>query len=89
MRMTLFGTSGCHLCEQAERIVEEIRTDNAGTFEIETADIAEREDWQTRYAWLIPVLLCPETGQELAWPFSHTAAKEFILVQLESLGHDP
>ena len=37
----LYGTQGCHLCEQAEAIVQQLQ----GTFNIEctTVDIAEGE----------------------------------------------
>jgi len=73
MRLILFGTSGCHLCEQAEDIVNACVPDG-----VETVDIAEQEQWQERYAVRIPVLYDPETKQELGWPFDQAEVEDFI-----------
>ena len=73
----LFGTSGCHLCEQAESIINDCLLDDAGLI-IEDIDIAEQEQWQDRYAIRIPVLYHPETKLELGWPFDQADVKEFI-----------
>jgi hypothetical protein len=77
IRLLLFGTAGCHLCEQAEQIINDCFPNN---FEltIETIDIAEYEQWQEQYAIRIPVLYHPETTKDLGWPFNQTHIKEFI-----------
>ncbi|MDD5412112.1 MAG: glutaredoxin family protein [Methylobacter sp.] len=77
MRLMLFGTSGCHLCEQAEYIINDCLPDGLDLI-IEEIDIAEQEQWQDRYAIRIPVLYHPETKQELGWPFDQADVKEFI-----------
>jgi short subunit dehydrogenase-like uncharacterized protein len=69
----LFGTSGCHLCEQAEVIVNACVSDG-----VDYVDIAEQEQWQEQYAVRIPVLYDPETKQELGWPFDQADVEEFI-----------
>ncbi|MFI3157148.1 MAG: glutaredoxin family protein [Methylococcaceae bacterium] len=73
MRLMLFGTSGCHLCEQAEVIVNACVPSG-----IETVDIAEQEQWQERYAVRIPVLYDSESGRELGWPFDQAEVKDFV-----------
>jgi hypothetical protein len=73
MRLMLFGTSGCHLCEQAEIIINACVPDG-----VETVDIAEQEQWQAQYAVRIPVLYDPETKQELGWPFDLAEVEGFI-----------
>ncbi len=73
MRLMLFGTSGCHLCEQAEILINQCV---AG--DVESVDIAEQEQWQEQYAVRIPVLYHPETKQELGWPFDQTEVEAFI-----------
>ncbi|HEY8037616.1 MAG TPA: glutaredoxin family protein [Methylobacter sp.] len=73
MRLILFGTSGCHLCEQAEVIINACVSDG-----VEYVDIAEQEQWQERYAVRIPVLYDSETKQELSWPFSLSEVEDFI-----------
>jgi len=69
----LFGTSGCHLCEQAEIIVNACVPDG-----VDYVDIAEQEQWQERYAVRIPVLYDSESGQELGWPFDLAEVEDFI-----------
>jgi hypothetical protein len=73
MRLVLFGTSGCHLCEQAELIVNACVPDS-----VEYVDIAEQAQWQERYVVRIPVLYDSESGLELGWPFDQTEVEEFI-----------
>ena len=77
VRLMLFGTSGCHLCEQAESIINDCLLGDADLI-IEAIDIAEQEQWQEQYAIRIPVLYHPETKQELGWPFDQADVKEFI-----------
>jgi len=73
MRLMLFGTSGCHLCEQAELIVYACVPGG-----VETVDIAEQEKWQELYAVRIPVLYDLESGRELGWPFGLAEVEDFI-----------
>jgi hypothetical protein len=74
MRLMLFGTSGCHLCEEAEVIVNACVPDG-----VDYVDIAEQEQWQEQYAMRIPVLYDPVTKQELGWPFDPREVEEFIV----------
>ncbi len=73
MRLMLLSTSGCHLCEQAEIIINACVPDG-----IETVDIAEQEQWQEQYAVRIPVLYDSESGRELGWPFNLADVEAFI-----------
>jgi len=63
-QLILLGTSACHLCEQAEALVVQLK------IPFTKVDIAEQEQWQDRYAIKIPVLLDLESQEELCWPFS-------------------
>jgi hypothetical protein len=74
MRLILFGTSGCHLCEQAELIVNVCVPDG-----VDYVDIAEQEQWQEQYALRIPVLYDSERGRELGWPFDLDDVKDFVI----------
>ncbi|MCK5190331.1 MAG: glutaredoxin family protein [Methylococcales bacterium] len=73
VNIILLGTSGCHLCEDAELILA-----GCEHIKIENIDIAEQEQWQEKYAIRIPVLYHPETEKELGWPFSQEQAQVFI-----------
>jgi len=73
VKLILLGTSGCHLCEEAELIMA-----SCNNVEIELIDIAEQEQWQDKYAIRIPVLYHVETESELGWPFTQEQAQDFI-----------
>lgn len=77
LHLLLLGTSGCHLCEQAEQLINACLPDNLG-ITIEMIDIAEQEQWQENYAIRIPVLYHPETKKELGWPFDKSDVIIFI-----------
>ena len=78
MRLFLFGTSGCHLCEQAQDIIHACLAEGNRDLSLETIDIAEQQQWQEQYAKRIPVLYHPESQRELVWPFDEIAVNKFI-----------
>jgi len=76
-RVLLLGTSGCHLCELAEQIIDDCLSINQAWI-IEAIDIAEQEQWQAEFALLIPVLYHPESQTKLGWPFDLQQVKLFF-----------
>jgi hypothetical protein len=71
----LYGTSACHLCEQAEALLGPLLP-SAG-LALKPVDISDDEDLLERYGLRIPVA----AGQmpngewlELGWPFDQTQA---------------
>lgn len=83
IKLILLGTSGCHLCEQAE-IMLEMLVLTMPTFELNMIDIAEQPHWQQPYAIKIPVLYHAKTQSELMWPFSEQETLTFM----NGLNHD-
>ena len=77
IKLLLFGTEGCHLCEQAEELIEAYRLEEPN-LQIEKIDIADQEQWQERYAVRIPVLYHVQTDRELGWPFDLADIKAFL-----------
>ena len=65
--LTLYTTSGCHLCQQAEALLE-----RAG-LAFRPVEIADDPALFDGYALRIPVLRRRDTGAELDWPFDHAA----------------
>ena len=67
-----YGTSNCHLCEQAEATL--------GGMEIaaEHIDIAEDDGLLVRYGTRIPVLRRADNDLELSWPFDAAAVTRFL-----------
>ena len=76
--VTLYGGSGCHLCEQAKAAIE---------------PVLEQLDWHCRevnirgdgtlealYGLRIPVLKTP-SGAEKGWPFSEGQVRRLLLAE--------
>ncbi|MDD1611639.1 MAG: glutaredoxin family protein [Methylococcaceae bacterium] len=76
--LLLLGTEGCHLCEEAQRIVAACLQEITPAIKIESIDIAEQQEWQPEYAIKIPVLLELESRRELDWPFDHDEVVHFL-----------
>lgn len=67
-RLRLYGTLGCHLCEQAEATVRALMTSSV---DLKHIDIADEESLVAQYGRRIPVLALG--AQEHDWPFDeHT-----------------
>ena len=65
--LTLYGTKGCHLCDEAEVLLAQAQM--AVSFQWQYIDIALDDNLVKKYGIRIPVLE-KETGQLLNWPFS-------------------
>lgn len=75
-RFLLYGTSACHLCEQAQEMLEALQ--KAGlSFNFDTVDISESDTLFERYGLRIPVLADAE-GAELDWPFALESLHSFL-----------
>jgi glutaredoxin len=64
-QLILYGTVGCHLCEDAERVLQAL------TLTYKTIDIIDDNQLLEKFATSIPVL---EGAQKtyLYWPFNET-----------------
>ena len=72
MKLLLYGTRSCHLCEQAEALL------HAAGATAEYIDIAEDEALLERYGMRVPVVRRTDNGAELGWPFDVAALEQFI-----------
>nr|WP_281423927.1 glutaredoxin family protein [Oceanobacter mangrovi] len=63
----MFGTEGCHLCEDAEAML--VTASGLINIEVWQQDIAEDEQLVAAYGLKIPVLKHDSDGEELNWPF--------------------
>ncbi|MCK9535572.1 MAG: glutaredoxin family protein [Pseudomonas sp.] len=71
----LFGTLGCHLCEEAEQVLQPFV---AQGLVVELLDIIDSPEWMQRYALTIPVLRRVDNGKELNWPFDQSAVLQLL-----------
>lgn len=56
-QLTLIGKPGCHLCDEAEAVVEGVLADFMGEAKFIKLNILEDEELFTRFSEEIPVLL--------------------------------
>jgi hypothetical protein len=75
-RLMLYGTFGCHLCEQAETLIQSV-TDTV----VSVVEIADDPQLLDRYAVRIPVLQRLDTGEELGWPFDAAAIRHWLAIR--------
>ena len=72
MFLTLYYTAGCHLCELAEDVVDElknIRPELQSSLAVIKVDIADDPALVDKFGLKIPVLQQPSADQSLDWPF--------------------
>ena len=66
----LIGARGCHLCESAKRVIEQVRAEVP--FELEEVDITGDSELERRYRERIPVV--EVGGEEVFTYFVHPDA---------------
>jgi len=68
--LTLYVRSGCHLCEEMQLALDELKS--GWEYELEVIDILGKPDLEARYGTRIPVLCAAE--QELCYYFLDESA---------------
>lgn len=71
----LYGTLGCHLCDEAEAVLIPLLSAEC---RVECIDIGDSDQLIERYAELIPVLRRLRDDAELHWPFDSAQAQLFL-----------
>ena len=66
-RVRIYSAQGCHLCESARRVLEQVRAEVP--FELEEVDIGGDSELERRYRERIPVVLVD--GEEAFTYFVH------------------
>ena len=76
MNVTLYTTLGCHLCEEALQLLQQVQ--QAGTeLQVSEVEIADSDELIERYGIRIPVV-ADESGGELGWPFDLAGLQTFL-----------
>ncbi|WP_019530194.1 glutaredoxin family protein [Dasania marina] len=74
--LQLYGTLGCHLCEQAKALL--IDSLPASSYTLEEPDISESAELMSLYVLRIPVLYRDDLQLELDWPFDADILQAFM-----------
>ncbi|USE39470.1 glutaredoxin family protein [Endozoicomonas sp. SCSIO W0465] len=76
LQLTLYTTSGCHLCEEAEEMLNLLQ--NQQICRWVAVEISEDDFLVDRYGVRIPVI-ATEGGRELGWPFTAVALNDWLI----------
>lgn len=69
IQVYLYGTAGCHLCDDAHKLLLGMAEQATKEFTLRKIDIVEDDQLMERYSFSIPVLKRSDTQAELNWPF--------------------
>ncbi|CAK1726907.1 MULTISPECIES: glutaredoxin family protein [Vibrio] len=76
--LTLYSTEGCHLCEMAFQLTEQLNISH----HVNVVDIAFDDELFSRYGVTIPVLKFESSdlsqSSELNWPFGLLELKDWL-----------
>ena len=75
MKALLYTTPGCHLCEEAHRLLLDLQGEGM-KIRIETVDIAGADALMQDYGLRIPVIAAGQ--DEIGWPFSLDDLRAFL-----------
>ncbi|WP_257285482.1 glutaredoxin family protein [Endozoicomonas sp. SESOKO1] len=75
-QLTLYTTTGCHLCEQAEQMLNFLQKQHVCRWVAK--EISEDDRLVDLYGVRIPVIASAE-GRELAWPFTLEALNDWLI----------
>ncbi len=73
----LMTTSGCHLCEQALALLQQLQRDGLD-IDIVEVEISLSETLTDEYGIRIPVLRRSGVSEELGWPFDYDQARRYV-----------
>jgi hypothetical protein len=83
LKLFLFHTAGCHLCELAQAELNSVP--ESYNLNIELCDIAESEQWMQEYDVRIPVIKLEQSKNDLGWPFTATDVIRYLDNELSNL----
>ncbi|MDO9394819.1 glutaredoxin family protein [Methylotenera sp.] len=76
IQLQLYSTSHCHLCEEAENILEIIGKQHDISWT--TIEITEDANLYEKYSLIIPVVKRKNYNTELVWPFAINDIEKLI-----------
>ncbi len=76
IQLSLYSTSHCHLCEQAEALLANVAQSEDIHWTV--IEITDQHDLLDRYELKIPVLKRLDNHNELCWPFDRTGIARLI-----------
>jgi hypothetical protein len=84
MKLILYTTLGCHLCEQAAQIIARVQAQHLRELpqlhelQVEAIDIADHDGLVEQYGIRIPVVLLEHRRHDLGWPFDEAGLINYL-----------
>jgi hypothetical protein len=90
MKLILYTTLGCHLCEQAALIIARVQAQHLPELhqphelhqlhqlQVEAIDIADHDDLVEQYGIRIPVVRLEHRRNDLGWPFDEAGLINYL-----------
>lgn len=75
-RLLLYTSVGCHLCEQAEAVIEPWLQPYG--LQLAAVEIADSDELVERYGIRIPVVRLEGVERDLGWPFDTAALRRYL-----------
>jgi len=79
VNLSFYTTDGCHLCEEAKVLLQQLLAQQPERFQIEVVDIIESNDLVEQYGTRIPVVVREGDQQDLGWPFDYFELQRFAV----------
>ncbi|BAW79706.1 glutaredoxin [Candidatus Nitrosoglobus terrae] len=73
LQLILYHTAGCHLCDEAREIIAQVPK-----ITVEEVEIGDDSELIKHYGTRIPVLMQPDLGSVLDWPFTVDTVTQWI-----------
>lgn len=75
-KLMLYGTLGCHLCEEALAIIYPLLRPH--DLELLECDIADSDELVSSYGVRIPVVQLEGASRDLGWPFTAADVTAYV-----------
>lgn len=79
--LLLYTTVGCHLCEQAEAVLQAVAADGAvdrAASDWTSVEISDDPALVAAYGLRIPVIRLQGQDEDLGWPFDEAAVRDYL-----------
>ena len=77
MKVKLYTTLGCHLCEEALELLKQLQATGL-KFEISEVEIADSDELVSAFGVRIPVVTSDNSVGDIGWPFTIEELKAFL-----------
>ncbi|HIF18538.1 MAG TPA: glutaredoxin family protein [Cycloclasticus sp.] len=78
IELTFYTTDGCHLCEEAKSLLQQLLAKHPECYQIEVIDIADSDGLIEQYGTRIPVVKTSAGNDDLGWPFDYASLLAYV-----------